>query len=342
MKRIGIDTISRNVSKNPGSHAASWLYMLASQLRDDNTIVNVLHGDNWCDYDEIYIHHGIVSGKFIPNFFDGISEKVTNKFKQLIEFDSNKLFSLDIDMFDYGKYIKEKRLSVATTCDSAKLLDWDKVSKICRNIKTVKQTNLLSNHLIVGDSHSASVYVKGAVINRFDGKTLNGALSSGLKTFIEPYGQNISKLTFYFGNIDIRHHLCRLNDGDYIKNVDELMKRYEAELLELTGYDIELIEALPIENESRKISYSAGKYKGKSFYGSWEQRNLCRNYFNVKLKEICERNGFMYYQHPSIYVNSIGELKFYVMEPNNNVHLSRKFYRWDLDNDKLREFDQDW
>jgi hypothetical protein len=271
-----------------------------------------------------------VSGKFIPNFFDGISEKVTNKFKQLIEFDSNKLFSLDIDMFDYGKYIKEKRLSAATTCDSAKLLDWDKVSKICRNIKTVKQTNLLSNHLIVGDSHSASVYVKGAVINRFDGKTLNGALRSGLKTFIEPYGQNISKLTFYFGNIDIRHHLMRQPDPAVA--LFAMLDEYEKQIKALNMDYVELISALPIENESRKLP-KTGFYKGTPFAGTWAERTALATVFNLRLEEICHRNGWELYSHPDVYKNEKGELDFEVMEKPQSVHLARLYYRWDLEND---------
>lgn len=347
MKSIGIDLILENVPVNPGSHKASWLYMWASQLRTNDVYVEVLHKKDWADYDEIYIHQGSLIENFAPNVFGGVSDKTIAKLKRLIEVDKSKLFSLDIPMIDYGKFIKS-RLHNKSTHESAKDVDWDKVSEICANMPVIRQTDLNRSHLIIGDSHSFSMYIKGASVNRTDGKTLNGALNSGLKSFIEPYGSNVSNLTFYFGNIDIRHHMCRLNDANYKKNVDSLLERYEKSLIELKmeNYKIEIISALPIENESRYIPNSIGRYKGEPFYGSWDERNKCKNYFNKKLKELCDRNNFDYYEHPESYRNEKEELSFDVMEPKQNVHLSRQFYRWDLDKDKKREFtissDDDW
>lgn len=344
MKKIGIDMISQNVSNRPNSHGASWAYMWAAQMRNSETVVDILRDNDWNDYDEIYIYHNCFTKKFTPNFFSGINNDVLKKFNQMIELGADRVFSLDIDMFDYGKYVKEKRLSNPSTCDEAKLMDWDKLSDICQNIKTIKQSDLNSNHLIIGDSHSVSMYVKGACVNRTDGKTLNGALNAGLKTFISPYKHNISKLTFYFGNIDIRHHLCRLNDGNYVKNIDDIIQRYEKQLIELhsENYKIELISALPIENESRIIPYAAGMYNGKPFYGTWHERNNCRIYFNRLLEDMCKRNGFEYYSHPNEYLNNLGELSFSVMEPTKNVHLGRQFYRWNFESDKRRVFNDDW
>ena len=127
MKNIGIDLIMEGVPVNPGSHKASWLYMWASRLRNNENKVEVLHKKDWNDYDEIYIHQGSLVSDFAPNVFGGVSDKTLSKLKRLVEIDSNKLFSLDIPMIDYGKFIKS-RLHNKSTHESAREVDWDKAS----------------------------------------------------------------------------------------------------------------------------------------------------------------------------------------------------------------------
>jgi hypothetical protein len=55
--------------------------------------------------------------------------------------------------------------------------------------------------------------------------------------------------------------------------------------------------------------------------------------FNLRLEEICHRNGWELYSHPDVYKNEKGELDFEVMEKPQSVHLARLYYRWDLEND---------
>lgn len=99
-----------------------------------------------------------------------------------------------------------------------------------------------------------------------------------------------------------------------------------------------MVSALPIENESRIIPNSIGRYKGLPFTGSWQERTDASKYFNIKLKELSAELGTDLWIHPSEYLNDLGELDYKVMEPKQNVHLSRQWYRWDLDNDVEREF----
>lgn len=338
MSKIGIDLIMENVPVNPGSHKASWLYMWASQLRYAGNEVEVLHKKEWADYDKIYIHQGSLIEDFAPNVFGGVSDKTVAKLRRLVEHDISKFVALDIPMIDYGKFIKS-RLHNKSTHPSAQEVDWDKVSEVCKKIPVMKQKDLATDWLIIGDSHSFSMYQPGAMLCRTDGKTLNGALNAGIRNVVNEHGNQIKKLTLYFGNIDLRHHLCRLNSGDHVKNIDDLISRYKTELLDLNrDYQIELISALPIENESRYIPNSIGRYKGQPFTGSWAQRTEAYKYFNVKLKEVADELNLELYTHPSEYLNDKGELSFDVMEPKQNVHLSRQWYRWDLDNDVKREF----
>ena len=97
---------------------------------------------------------------------------------------------------------------------------------------------------------------------------------------------------------------------------------------------------LPIENESRIIPNSIGRYKGLQFTGSHDQRTAAYKYFNERLLNVAQKLGAEIYHHPAHYVNSLGELCFSVMEPKQNVHLSRQQYRWDLDNDEKRNFQE--
>ena len=57
------------------------------------------------------------------------------------------------------------------------------------------------------------------VVNSVPFKTLNGALKTGFEEFIEDAApiNTFNKVEMYFGNIDVRHHLCRI-EGDYLEN----------------------------------------------------------------------------------------------------------------------------
>jgi hypothetical protein len=110
---------------------------------------------------------------------------------------------------------------------------------------------------------------------------------------------------------------------------------YENQLLQLQERgikEIEVIQALPIENESRKLP-KTGYYKGTPFAGTWAERTELVKQFNRAIDEMCERNGWDCYMHPDAYLNSLGELSFDVMEKPKSVHLAREFYRWDLEKD---------
>ena len=157
-----------------------------------------------------------------------------------------------------------------------------------------------------------------------------GALKRGLKSFIEPFGPQIKKLTLYFGNIDIRHHLMR--QPDPAAALFAMLDEYEKQIKALNMDYVELISALPIENESRKLP-KTGFYKGTPFAGTWEERTALVTMFNMRLEEICHRNGWEFYSHPNVYKNEKGELDFEVMEKPQSVHLARLYYRWDLEND---------
>ena len=86
-------------------------------------------------------------------------------------------------------------------------------------------------------------------------------------------------IEFYFGNIDIRHHLCRQDNPE--QATKELVRKYVEQARAIANFHnatIRLYEPLPIENPSRKIP-KTGWHKGAPFCGDWPSRNFVRKLF---------------------------------------------------------------
>ena len=319
-----------SISAGARSHKAAWAYLRAHQLKIAGYDVKVLHkGESWDGYDLIFLYHGMEFQGSL-NLFGGASDKTALMFKRLLDFKGD-FVSLDIPMPDYGEVCKRR----LTKCEPEWAnMDWDGVSELCKTIETMR-TPLTSDHLVLGDSHAFSAYAPGAMVARMDCKTLHGVIQMNIPDLVELHlamweipGAPLNTLTLYFGNIDIRHHLCRFAiELPHI--VDDMMKEYERQILSTKIRNIELVELLPIENESRKLP-KTGYYKGEPFHGTWEQRMAMRERLNTLLKEMCDRNYWTFYQHPKEIVNEKGELDFAAMEAPRSVHLSPEYYRTNL------------
>ena len=122
-------------------------------------------------------------------------------------------------------------------------------------------------------------------------------------------------------------------EGGWKKNVEELARRYVEEVKNLS-VPARIYELLPIENESRKIPQS-GYYKGKPFYGTWDERNSARKLFN----EIIHDSGYGI-KWTNYLMNSKGELDFDYMEKPKSIHLSRGAYPYwtGAESNNLEEF----
>lgn len=163
------------------------------------------------------------------------------------------------------------------------------------------------------------------MINSVPFKTLHGALKMGLKSFFPTDKVKFKQLEYYFGNIDIRHHLMR---QDYPEQATRLLVQdYFSEAKKIageTGAEIKIYEPLPIENERRHIP-KTGWYEKTPFYGSWEHRDTIRNVFiDQAIKE--QGNGVTFFRWCEKLKNNIGELDFKYMEKPQSVHLSREHY----------------
>lgn len=323
--KIAIDQMVGTISPNIASHKGAWAYMWKNRLSKmyHDATIDVLHkGASWDGYDLICIDHGM-EFKGSLNLFGGASDEPALRIGRLLDFDSSKLVSLDIPMPDYGA-LGKSRLSACT--DTWKNIDWNKVSDICSSIPMMN--NRESTHLLLGDSHAFSMYKPGMCVSRNDGQTLYGALSKGLKSFLS---DDTEKISLYFGNIDIRHHLMRQPNPK--ESIIKLLNEYFKQIKDLNLDYVELIEVLPIENISRNLP-KTGYYKGTPYFGSWLERSELVNIWNAELSKECSVNDWVLHKHPRhIFYNDIGELPFEVMEKPKSVHCSREFYRWDLIND---------
>lgn len=326
--KIGISTLVGKLSPNESSHKAGWAFMLCNQLwhvgfknAEVITEINV----DWTDYDVVLLEHGMeFKGAF--NIFGGANDDLYHQINRLFVEDV-RFYSLHHDMPAVNELI-EKRLK--TGSDLFKTLESriDEAKEICSQIPRVDYIEK-TDKLCFGDSHSFSQYTPGYMCSRNDGLTLFGTVKRGLSEYVYPWTK---ELRIYLGNIDIRHHLMRQQDPHVA--LQKLMQNYEATLLQIqeSGVEqIEIVEALPIENGSRPLP-KTGYYKGTPFAGSWEERTDLVKTFNWYVNEIAERNGWQSYSHPEVYLNPIGELDFEVMEKPKSVHIARKYYRWDLVN----------
>ena len=154
-----------------------------------------------------------------------------------------------------------------------------------------------------------------------------GMLEEGLNQFIPD--QIIHELTLYFGNIDIRHHLCRYD----LDATEDLVRDYFDQINYIRDFKnikkVNVVLPLPIEHIDRKIP-KTGYYKGTPYYGTWLERHLIRNKMAKLMYHIAYDSDINILSWPDWYKNLAHELTFDVMEKPKSVHLSPEYYYWDL------------
>lgn len=315
------------VATRMASHRGAQGAIYADMIRQTGVDIDV----NWSgkiedhnQYDAMYVYHGNDwSGSM--NVFGGVkgfpyvfNTRNFSKFK-------GKVYSLAIDFPPYHEMIQE-RIDKAKEKGGEIQEEWldvdiDNLKRMYETAETIKWVEHNPN-LVIGDSHSICMYRPGWMVNSVPFKTLNGALNDGLQTYIDMAGTGFEKLECYFGNIDIRHHLCRI-EGDPLQNTRDLAERYIKAVEALPINDVAIYELLPIEDESRKLPKS-GYYKDKPFWGSWEQRNECRLEFRHYLEKHATRARIIRWVDGL--TNKNGQLDFDYMEKPQSIHLSREAY----------------
>ena len=309
-----------HVSSNIHSHRAAQAAIYANQLEETGYDVHLdrtgnIHSDI-NSFEEIYVYHGNDWGGSL-NLFGGM--KNYGGINNLIRYSQFKgtVYSLWIDHPKYSEML-EPRMKGEIHPDWAKV-DWENLKRIENTAKTIKQLTA-TNRVVTGDSHAICMYRPGWFVNSVPFKTLHGALSQGLSSFI---GSEHEIAEFYFGNIDVRHHLCRRPRPE--ESTRNLAKRYYEQLSQLDLAKVYAYELLPIENESRALP-KTGYYKGTPFYGTWEQRETIRLIFKDEMKKLCAQGSVNFIEWTDYLKNDKGELDFDHMEKPKSVHLSRNSY----------------
>ena len=337
------------------SHRTGWGRMWANCLDTD-----IGFNSDWSNEERVYLEHGMewkVGAKSINYFLssekqlqeladenkqrvaDGKDPKLSSWDKlaakaRMFERFEGELFSLDIDCPMYGTLLRTRVKPWVP--DSFKSLDFDKIDEVCSRAKTIRQEHLGRDFVVFGDSHSLSAWHPEAALSRNDGQTLNGAIKKGFDTWLQPFHDEtqIKKLRTYLGNIDIRHHICRIYEPEaQLEATRKLVWRYFEELgrvKSLYGIDqIEVVAAIPIENISRKLP-KTGYHKGKPYWGTWEQRSAIVNEFNEYSRLLCDHPDYELIEWPNHFKNDSGELDFQYMERPQSVHISPEHYKWSI------------
>ena len=310
-----------HISSNIHSHRAAQAAIYAEQLSVEHSpnvhldrTGNIAPDPNAID--DVYVYHGNDWGGSL-NLFGGM--KNYGNIDNLIRYSKIKgpVYSLWIDHPKYSEML-EPRMKGEIHPDWHKV-DWDNLKKLENTAITVREIESV-NRVVAGDSHAICMYRPGWFVNSVPFKTLHGALKQGLHTFIEPHHEIAE---FYFGNIDVRHHLLRQPDPE--KAVRDLANRYYEQLSQLDLAKVYAYELLPIENESRALP-KTGYYKGTPFYGSWDQRDAARLIFKDEMKKLCSQGSVNFIEWVDYLMNDKGELDFAYMEKPKSVHLSRASY----------------
>ena len=335
--RIAFDGLERVIPSRQHSHNAAWVHLYKNMLHNagwKNTQI-LKKDDLYEGFDVLIVFLGIAYSGNI-NFFFGVDHNVCWRFKRIQDF-SGKILVMNHEMPLIGSTIKP-RLSNKSTSSKVSDLNLSSLDLICKQTVAFDYVKR-ENSLVFGDSHSFSTYSPGKNVCRNDGLTLYGALKRGLKETIEQRsGKSISEiesLTLYMGNIDIRHHLCRLEDP--IEETQKLVKDYIDQACKLGVKELKLVHSLPIENESRKLPKS-GYYKGTPFFGSWRERRNLHVLFNSLLDRYALIHGYEVFKWPECFLNFDNELDFEYMERPKSVHLSPLSYYWDLNKNCVNKF----
>ena len=331
---IAIDCIHTPISKRLGSHRASWAKYWKYYLESKGHEVDILYKDDdigWNGYDEIYLYQGMEFDGVV-NFIGGVADWQVYRFQKFAAWMNRNghipVYSIEHDMPDYHEILEKRKINIP------------ELFGVSDRIKTVKLPDG-KRQVVIGDSHSQSVMMpltdEFVRVYRNDFKTLNGAINKGFDNFGDL--SNAETATFYFGNIDARHHALRHFDYP-TEAAQNYVERYYNEVLRVvTKYpklkNIEIIGLLPMPSDDRKLPKS-GFYEGTPFYGELELRQDFVDQFNYFMNKTCVNMGWNFFNWPDEFQDIDGTLSFDYMEKPRSVHLAQTSYRYDFDKGEPR------
>jgi hypothetical protein len=300
--KTGIIGILYNPPRLDMTHPAGWNHIVRDILFPE--AVFLTESDNWLEYDQLFICHGLNYKEGSYNVVGGVTELHIKRLQMLHDF-NGKLYSFDD--FDVLDFIKNRKVD----------FNWKKEWNYTK-VYLPKKDNA-----VLGDSHSLSVWPNSSYdILRNDGKTLFGYLK-------DPLSLSMYKdIILYFGNIDIRFHLCR--QPNPLKATVELFEKY---INYAKKYNATLTHLLPIESEDRKLPKS-GQYKEKNFFGTQEQRQTLVFIAN----DLMDKSGLKVIKWPDDWYKNLGYYEKEIMERTQSVHLKPRYYKKNITSEQVSLF----
>ena len=296
------------IPRKKNSHGYGWARTWAENLN-----VGINHDADPVEI--LYLDHGVNFGGSI-NLFGGFDDKLKQRVDNFLLAD--KVYSLDIDMPEYGNMLAKRK-----DCPDK---DWcARVQDKCDGAQTMLSTDLDTDWLTIGDSHTAAFAPEGSMVIKTNGLTLNGMIKNNFQYVRDHMAKcnNLQGITLVFGNIDLRHHICRL--GIDYRDMWIEFKRFGDSL----QIPVEYAVPWPIEFEGRKLP-KTGYYKGQPFWGSYYDRSQALAGI-IETMDMISMNKIMYpnewlMMNPEVYAKE-------KMEGTSSVHISPECYR-------RKEFDQ--
>ena len=257
---------------------------------------------------EIYVEHGVNFGGSL-NLFGGYDEKLDRRIRNALEADI--VWSLDIDMPDYAKMLSSRKDAPLDIIEP--LREWQ------ARAKTLRSVDLELDWLTIGDSHTAAWAPHGSMVVKENGKTLFGQVRDDFSYVREHLDRcpQVKGVTMVFGNIDVRHHICRL--GADWKSLYRSWKSFGDSL----SVDVEFAMPWPVEHEERRLPKS-GWFQGQPFWGSQAERSDLVS----AVREFMLAEGMASVTYPSEWLAMVPETYAKErMEKPQSVHLSPTHYR---------------
>jgi len=338
--KIVVTAPMQGITKSPYSHRSAKAYIYAEVFREGypeaQVDIDVGSKLELTEYDLVVVYHGDYSGGL--NLFGGITAFKPHSIASLSRCDPDNIISLEMKMPDYVGQLLDRAKGDQNHPNLAGI-DYENWESI-RTMKTIPEpwTPFAKNKLVLGDSHSISLYRPGWTVWQVPFRTLFGSMkdnSKNLSELVKEYREKscapIQEVELYFGNIDIRHHLARDTKSKDERTVKTLKltqayAKLAAQIIEEQDCNVTLIAALPIEDVSRKLPKS-GYYEGEPYWGTWEERNHIKDVFNQALENAAANNPRIKFVNPwEHYINEKKELSFEYMEKPRSVHLARAAY----------------
>ena len=291
-----------NVGSSQSHHGGGYYHVMLS-------ILNTYHPEGlqvnpdpstWSEYQRLYILEGVNYQENVFNFIGGPQPEHRTKLEAIAKFKGLIIavnVPIDLNVFN-------KRIGVDHKFDSIQPINY------------AKSHGHYTGKMVIGDSHSLSVWRPGFGLYRTDGKTLFGILKDE-KELLNRWNQDYEETVTYFGNIDLRFHLMRQPDPKQATR--DLFNRYMEFSSKLNNNTV--IGLLPVEHESRKLP-GTGLYLKKPFFGTRQERMELREIAH----EIIKSSGQKYYIWPDEWVDEDGTRMFEYMEPKQSVHLKPRYY----------------